>query len=1099
MSIAIPAQEALPDQGGLLTPTRYSGAASSIFNNIDLPILLFSLAYHSLTSHSSYSDIYPENETGKSLCIEPDVTPPAYRPGCRRLPDQMNIALTPDEGTSEQWTWWLPEKNRTDPHPEKTYNDLLPWPPCSNNCAMRSTEAAIDIIPDDGPRLSWNSDSRSWVLDLSEIITPHKNPGPSSERTATKITDQNGNVFYRWYDENQQAHYLSEEEYKRLLSMYFQAWIEFLYPEYFGPGLPAGGGWHRWEPSGQRWKVRKTPNPPHDQSPLATTPPDPDPELPTLPPSPKRHSPGAPNPPDTGSPEQATSATPAPTPMPGAANQANPERLMVGVSLNDDHSVVTLSQEDIDRLELFNGDTVRLTSKRKKTTIAIALSHPEQTPGKIGTNKATRKNLKVRLDDIVRVTPTTHIPNGIRVHILPIKDSLEGITGDLFEAFVRPFFSNNYRPVSKNDIIPITAGIRTVDFLIVAVDPDAGCIVVPDTVIHTDGEPVEREDSLSGLDVYYDDIGGLGSQITEIREIVEVPLRYPQAYQTLGVKPSRGILLSGPPGSGKTLIARAVANESGAFFFLINGPEVMSKMAGESEANLRRAFEEAENHQPSIIFIDEIDSIAPKRDKTHGELERRIVAQLLTLMEGLHTRKQVIVLAATNRVNSIDPALRRFGRFDKEINIGIPDETGRLEILRVHTKNKKLSDDVDLEKIAKSCHGFTGADIAQLITNAAMQCIREKITISTLDDEQNIDAGLLRSLEITQAHFEHAMGISNPSALRETFIEIPSVTWDDIGGMTEIKKELQEMIQYPLNWPGLLDHFGQTLTRGILLYGPSGCGKTLLAKALANDCQANFISIKGPELLTMWFGESERNVRELFDKARQAAPCILFFDEFDSLASSRSSSTGDAGGASNRVLNQLLTEIDGISHLKSVYVIGATNRPDIIDKAIMRPGRFDRHVYIPLPDSKSREHIFKALLRKTPVDSNVDFNQLTAATIGFSGADINEICQAAIRLAVREYISSKQDSEALSESMEVDESLEDQMLTRNHFEQAMRTARRSVQDADIRRYEIFQTHSGIQQRPAFRFQNAPPPPSVPTEAPTPPGLHDNTEEDDLYN
>uniref|UniRef100_A0A673AZV7 Transitional endoplasmic reticulum ATPase-like n=1 Tax=Sphaeramia orbicularis TaxID=375764 RepID=A0A673AZV7_9TELE len=505
--------------------------------------------------------------------------------------------------------------------------------------------------------------------------------------------------------------------------------------------------------------------------------------------------------------------------------------------------------------------------------------------------------------------------------------------------------------------------MRAVEFKVVETDPSPHCIVAPDTVIYCEGEPIKREDEEETLnDVGYDDIGGCRKQLAQIKEMVELPLRHPGLFKAIGVKPPRGILLYGPAGTGKTLVARAVANETGAFFFLINGPEIMSKLAGESESNLRKAFEEAEKNAPAIIFIDELDAIAPKREKTHGEVERRIVSQLLTLMDGLKQRAHVVVMAATNRPNSVDPALRRFGRFDREIDIGIPDATGRLEILQIHTKNMKLADDVDLERT----HGHVGADLAALCSEAALQAIRKKLTLIDLEDE-SIDADLLNSLAVTMDDFQWALSQSNPSALRETVAEVPQVNWEDIGGLDEVKRELQELVQYPVEYPDKFLKFGMTPSRGVLFYGPPGCGKTLLAKAIANECQANFVSIKGPEMLTMWFGESEANVRDVFDKARQAAPCILFFDELDSIAKSRGGGHSDAGGAADRVINQILTEMDGMSDKKNVFIIGATNRPDIIDSAILRPGRLDQLIYIPLPDKPSRTAILRANLRKSPV------------------------------------------------------------------------------------------------------------------------------------
>merc|ERR1719379_3075301 len=488
--------------------------------------------------------------------------------------------------------------------------------------------------------------------------------------------------------------------------------------------------------------------------------------------------------------------------------------------------------------------------------------------------------------------------------------------------------------------------------------------------------------------------------------MIELPLRHPKIFENLGVKPPKGVLLHGPPGTGKTLLARAVANETGAFFFIINGPEIMSKMAGDSESNLRKAFEEAEKNAPAIIFIDEIDSIAPKRDKTNGELERRIVSMLLTLMDGLKGRGQVVVIGATNRVNVIDSALRRFGRFDREIEMGVPDATGRMEILRIHTKNMKLHEEVDLEKVADGTHGYVGADLAQLCTEAALNCIREQLEFIDIEDEQ-IDAEILDAMAVQQVHFDEAMKLISPSSLRETTVTVPDVKWEDIGGLEETKKKLIEMVVYPIQYPDIYAKFGQRPSRGALLWGPPGCGKTLLAKAIASECAANFISVKGPELLTMWFGESEANVREVFDKARSASPCILFFDELDSIARSRGGSSGDAGGAGDRVMNQLLTEMDGINATKQIFVVGATNRPDIIDPALKRPGRLDQTIFIDLPDFPARVSILKATLRKSPVDPAVDFEYIAEKTHGFSGADLSNISKCAAQIAIREMVASE--------------------------------------------------------------------------------------------
>merc|ERR1740129_511275 len=634
-----------------------------------------------------------------------------------------------------------------------------------------------------------------------------------------------------------------------------------------------------------------------------------------------------------------------------------PNRRIVEDAVNDDNSVVALSMAKMDELQLLRGDTVLLKGKKRKESVCIVLSDDTVTDEKIRMNRVVRNNLRVRLGDVVAIQSCPDVKYGKRVHILPIDDSVEGLSGNWFEVYLKPYFLEAYRPVHKGDTFIVRGGVRSVEFKVIETDPAQFCIVAPDTVIHCEGEPVKREEEDDALNsIGYDDIGGCRKQLALIKEMVELPLRHPSLFKAIGVKPPRGILLFGPPGTGKTLMARAVANETGAFFFLINGPEIMSKLAGESESNLRKAFEEAEKNSPAIIFIDELDSIAPKREKTHGEVERRIVSQLLTSMDGLKQRSQTIVMASTNRPNSIDPALRRFGRFDREVDIGLPDAVGRLEILRIHTRNMKLGDDVDLEQAAAETHGHVGADLAALCSEAAIQQIREKMDLIDLEDD-TIDAEVLDSLAVTMENFRFAMGKSTPSALRETVVEVPNVTWDDIGGLEGVKRELQELVQYPVEHPEKFLKFGMQPSRGVLFYGPPGCGKTLLAKAIANECQANFFSVKGPDLLTMWFGESEANVRDIFDKARSAAPCVLFFDELDSIAKSRGSGASGGESGADRVINQVLTEMDGMGAKKNVFIIGATNRPDIIDGAILRPGRLDQLIYIPLPDEDSRKSI----------------------------------------------------------------------------------------------------------------------------------------------
>jgi len=511
-----------------------------------------------------------------------------------------------------------------------------------------------------------------------------------------------------------------------------------------------------------------------------------------------------------------------------------PNRLVVDEASNDDNGIVALSPATMEVLQLFKGDTILLKGKKRKDTVCIVLLDEECDDHKIKMNKTVRSNLRVRLGDIISVHSCQDIKFGKRIHVLPIDDTVEGLTGNLFDTYLKPHFLEAYRPVRKGDHFLCRGGMRVVEFKVVETDPAEYCIVAPSTIIHCEGEPLKRDDEDRLSEIGYDDIGGCRKQMAQIRELVELPLRHPQLFKNIGVKPPRGILLYGPPGTGKTLIARAVANETGAFFFLINGPEIMSKLAGESESNLRKAFEEAEKNAPSIIFIDEIDSIAPKREKTHGEVERRIVSQLLTLMDGLKSRSHVIVMGATNRPNSIDPALRRFGRFDRELDIGIPDATGRLEIFQIHTKNMKLSDDVDLESIANESHGYVGSDIASLCTEAALQCIREKMDLIDLEDDK-IDTAILDSMAVTNDHFRTALNLSNPTALRETVVEIPNVTWADIGGLEEVKEELRETLQYPLEHPDQFKKFGMQPSKGILFYGPPGCGKTLLAKVLRTN------------------------------------------------------------------------------------------------------------------------------------------------------------------------------------------------------------------------------------------------------------------------
>ena len=508
--------------------------------------------------------------------------------------------------------------------------------------------------------------------------------------------------------------------------------------------------------------------------------------------------------------------------------------------------------------------------------------------------------------------------------------------------------------------------------------------------------------------VTYDDLGGLKNEVQKIREMVELPMRHPELFEKLGVEAPKGVMLYGPPGTGKTLLAKAVAGETNSHFLSISGPEIMGKFYGESEERLRELFKQAEENSPSIVFIDEIDSIAPKREEVTGEVEKRIVSQLLTLMDGMKSRGKVVVIAATNRPDSIDPALRRPGRFDREIEIGIPDNVGRKEILDIHTRGMPLEEKVNLEQIAKVTHGFVGADLEVLAKEAAMRSLRRILPDIDLKEEK-IPAEVLQKIVITESDFKDALKEVRPSALREVLVQVPNITWEDVGGLESLKNELHEAVEWPLKHKEAFEHADVKSPKGILLYGPPGTGKTLIAKAVAHTTESNFISIKGPELLSKWVGESEKGVREVFRKARQAAPCIIFLDEMDALAPSRSSGSSDSH-VTERIVSQLLTEIDGLEELHDVLVIGATNRVDLIDSALLRPGRFDRIIEVPKPDSKGRQNIFEIHTKKKPLASSIDFAKLVEMTDGFSGAEIEGVCNRAAMSAIRRYVDRKEKS-----------------------------------------------------------------------------------------
>ncbi|QCE06027.1 transitional endoplasmic reticulum ATPase [Vigna unguiculata] len=589
------------------------------------------------------------------------------------------------------------------------------------------------------------------------------------------------------------------------------------------------------------------------------------------------------------------------------------------------------------------------------------------------------------------------------------------------------------------------------------------------TALGTSNPSALRETVVEVPNVSWEDIGGLENVKRELQETVQYPVEHPEKFEKFGMSPSKGVLFYGPPGCGKTLLAKAIANECQANFISVKGPELLTMWFGESEANVREIFDKARGSAPCVLFFDELDSIATQRGSSVGDAggaADRVLNQLLTEMDGMSAKKTVFIIGATNRPDIIDPALLRPGRLDQLIYIPLPDEDSRHQIFKACLRKSPVSKDVDLRALAKYTQGFSGADITEICQRACKYAIRENIEKDPRPDD--FFNGVLHlatflscvSMAVSNEHFQTALGTSNPSALRETVVEVPNVSWEDIGGLENVKRELQETVQYPVEHPEKFEKFGMSPSKGVLFYGPPGCGKTLLAKAIANECQANFISVKGPELLTMWFGESEANVREIFDKARGSAPCVLFFDELDSIATQRGSSVGDAGGAADRVLNQLLTEMDGMSAKKTVFIIGATNRPDIIDPALLRPGRLDQLIYIPLPDEDSRHQIFKACLRKSPVSKDVDLRALAKYTQGFSGADITEICQRACKYAIRENIEKdiekerrKRDNpEAMEEDIEEEEVAE---IKAAHFEESMKYARRSVSDADIRKYQAF--------------------------------------------
>jgi len=658
--------------------------------------------------------------------------------------------------------------------------------------------------------------------------------------------------------------------------------------------------------------------------------------------------------------------------------------------------IARLDSKAIRELGLSPGDLVEIIGKRSTLAIVWPPYKEDDGMGLIRIDGEVRRNAGVSVGDYVRVAKANARP-ATKIVLAPF-ESLPFV-GD-FARIVRSQLLN--LPVMKGDIIVIPVLGMGVELKVTSTSPTNAVIVTENTVVEVSTTPVRRVEEVGG--VTYEDIGGLHEELQRIREMVELPLKHPELFRHLGIDPPKGVILYGPPGCGKTLIAKAIANETGAHFISINGPEIMSKFYGESEARLREVFQEAEQNAPSIIFIDELDAIAPKRGEVTGEVERRVVSQLLTLMDGLKTRGQVIVIGATNRIEAVDPALRRPGRFDREIRIGVPDRNGRKEIFQIHTRRMPLAEDVDLDELADITHGFTGADIAALCREAAMSALRRFLPKIDLEKE-TIPAEILEQIKVTREDFANALRIVQPSALREVILEIPNVRWEDVGDLEQVKQELREAVEWPLKYPDVFKRLGIRPPRGILLYGPPGTGKTLLAKAVATESEANFISVKGPEVLSKWVGESEKAIREIFRKARETAPCIVFFDELDAIAPRRGMHT-DAG-VTDRIVNQILTEMDGIQILKGVVVIGATNRPDILDPALLRPGRFDRVMYVPPPDERGRYQIFQIHTREMPLDDDVDLRKLAEMTDGYTGADIEAVCREAALTAAREDLNIK--------------------------------------------------------------------------------------------
>jgi transitional endoplasmic reticulum ATPase len=708
----------------------------------------------------------------------------------------------------------------------------------------------------------------------------------------------------------------------------------------------------------------------------------------------------------------------------------------------------------VDELGLTSGDVIQIIGKKKTTALSWPGYESDSGKGTIRIDGYLRNNAGVSIDDKVTIRKI-EAKIAQRVTLAPT-EPLRIVGG---EEYLSQILEG--RVLARGDYVPISVMGRKIDLVVTSTTPTAEAVIVTEQTEVTVGEQV-KEAPRAIPRIAYEDIGGLRPVIQKVREMIELPLRHPELFERLGVEAPKGVLLHGPPGTGKTLLAKAVASETNANFYSIGGPEIMSKFYGESEERLREIFKEAQENAPSIVFIDEIDSIAPKREEVTGEVEKRVVSQLLSVMDGLQSRGKVVVIGATNRINSLDPALRRPGRFDREIEIGVPDRDGRLEILQIHTRGMPLAEDVDLKKLADVTHGFVGADLEALAKEAAIRALRRILPEINLEAE-NIPVEVLNKIIVKMSDFQEALKEVEPSAMREVLVEVPDIKWGDIGGLEGVKEELREAIEWPLRYPELFAQMNAVPPKGLLLYGPPGTGKTLLAKAAANESEANFISVKGPELLNKFVGESEKAIREVFRKARQASPCIIFFDEIDSVAPVRGSSSGDSN-VTERVISQFLTEMDGLEELRNVVIIAATNRPDIVDPALLRPGRFDRLLLVPPPDLEARKQIFRIHTKKTPLAEDVKLDELARKTEGYTGADIASICNTAVMLSIKEHIGKAKDAE------DAKKRAKGLKVARRHFDEAMQKVK-PISSQELRMYERFSqqfadTKTGLQKVPA---------------------------------